>query len=45
MQVLPFRALYKYNPRWIISITRTDPKVQGVKERLKNIRRIRALIA
>ena len=43
-QVLPFRALYGYNPRWITSIMRTDPKVQGVKKRLKNIRRIRTLI-
>ena len=29
----------------MINITRTDPKVQGVKKRLKNIRRIRALMA
>ena len=45
MHVLPFRALYGYNPRWIISIARTDPKVQGVKKRLKNIRKIRAVMA
>ena len=43
-QILPFQTLYGYNPRWIINITRTDPKVQGVKKRLKNIRRIHALI-
>ena len=29
----------------MINITRTDPKVQGVKERLKSVRRMRALIA
>ena len=45
MQVLPFQALYGYNPRWIINIVSTDPKVQGVKERLKNIRRVCALMA
>ena len=44
-QVSPFQALYGYNPRWIISIIRTDPKVQGVKKRLENVRRIRALMA
>ena len=27
IQVLPFQTLYGYNPRWIINITRTDPKV------------------
>ena len=45
MQVSPFRALYGYNPRWIISITSTDPKVQGVKKRLKSVRKMRALMA
>ena len=44
-QVSPFQALYGYNPRWIISITRTDLKVQGVKKRLENVRRMRALMA
>ena len=29
----------------MINITRTDPKVQGVKERLKNIRKMRAFMA
>ena len=43
-QVLPFQALYGYNPRWIINITRTDPKVQGIKKKLKNIWRIHALM-
>ena len=45
MQILPFQAFYEYNPHWIINITRTDPKVQSVKKKLKNIRRIRALMA
>ena len=45
MQVLPFRVFYGYNPYWINGITSTDLKVQGVKEKLKNVRRMRALMA
>ena len=45
IQVSPFRAFYGYNPRWMISVASTDLKVQGVKKRLKNVRRMRALMA
>ena len=43
-QVLPFQTLYGYNPHWIINITHTNLKVQGIREKLKNIRKIHTLI-
>ena len=45
MQGSPFRVFYGYNPRWINGVISTDLRVQGVRERLENVRRIRALMA